>query len=123
MKKFRQFDPKLFANQQPLPKKNKYILCYCKDDDPTSPFDEAVCVGYLKYAAGDKSSPMIITPFGRGQVVAWCDCLPKDFQWPGLTKMLPIEHVEKYDYTEYNATRNTMLHGIQCGDKNDGRKN
>lgn len=42
----------------------------------------AVVVGYLRYAAGDKDSPFFVIPGVGGNVVAWCDCLPKDFSAP-----------------------------------------
>jgi len=52
-----------------------------------SPINEvgAVVVGYLRYAAGDKTCPYFVcsavqTPW---TVTHWCDCLGDDFVAPG----------------------------------------
>jgi hypothetical protein len=49
----------------------------------------SVAVGYLRYAAGDKSSPYFVVPgFGRSfEVTHWIDCLPENLSpplWPGF---------------------------------------
>lgn len=45
----------------------------------------AVIVGYLHFAAGDKSCPEFITPGlggGKRKRTHWCDCLGDEFQAP-----------------------------------------
>jgi hypothetical protein len=63
-----------------LPAEKKEILLQMKSMENGVP--DAVMVGYLKYAAGDKNSPVFIVPGRGGQVLAWCDCLIGKFVWP-----------------------------------------
>jgi hypothetical protein len=39
-------------------------------------------IGYRKDAAGDKQCPYFIIPGIGGEVIAWCDCLPDNFDYP-----------------------------------------
>jgi hypothetical protein len=77
-------------HEQKLPEERKYVLVQVEArDEPARGLPPSVAVGYLKYAAGDKRSPQFIVPGVGGPVVAWCDCLPKDFNaplWPGTHK-------------------------------------
>lgn len=42
-----------------------------------------VAVGYMKNAAGDKQSPYFVIPgLHVGNELAWCDCLPDNFNFP-----------------------------------------
>jgi len=43
---------------------------------------ESIAIGYMKNAAGDKQSPYFVIPGLGGEVIAWCDCLPEDFDYP-----------------------------------------
>ena len=41
-----------------------------------------IAVGYRKDAAGDASCPYFVIPGIGGEVTAWCDCLPDNFDIP-----------------------------------------
>lgn len=43
---------------------------------------EPLAIGYRKDAAGDKQFPYFVVPGLSGKVIAWCDCLPDDFEYP-----------------------------------------
>ncbi len=43
---------------------------------------EAVAIGYMKNAAGDKQCPYFVVPGLGGKIIAWCDCLPESFDYP-----------------------------------------
>lgn len=42
----------------------------------------SVAVGYLKYAAGDKTCPYFVIIGVGGDATHWCDCLGDDFSTP-----------------------------------------
>jgi hypothetical protein len=67
--------------QQPLPPPRKHVLVQvaARESDGLPP---AVAVGYLRFAAGEKNSPVFTVPGVGGPVVAWCDCLPEGFNAP-----------------------------------------
>lgn len=67
--------------EQSLPPKGKLILvCIQESEDGDSP---AVNIGYLKYAAGDRSCPYFVRPGARsGFVTYWSDCLGDNFTCP-----------------------------------------
>jgi hypothetical protein len=70
-------------HKQPLPKERKYVLVKVAErDDNFMRLPVTLAVGYLKYAAGDRYSPVFIVPGVGGPVVAWSDSLPADFEWP-----------------------------------------
>lgn len=80
---FKAFTPR---NRQKLPPFRKYVLVRVKNLDEN--FPDPVCVGYLKFHAGDKSAPFFVTPgctinspIGDESTVQWCDCLPDGFVW------------------------------------------
>jgi hypothetical protein len=83
------FDPKKGgANRQKLPAEKKVVLCLLRSDDPSFPNPHVV--GYLKYHSGVKSAPYFVTPGARlegvqqsgdDRVIAYCDCLPNDYDW------------------------------------------
>lgn len=71
--------------KQALPPVKKYVLVSNGKN---------ICVGWLKYAAGDKSCPKFITkclprpyfcsPFEKREyreILMWNDCLPEDFKY------------------------------------------
>lgn len=62
-----------------LPKERKYVLCRIAPRDEEG-LPEAIAVGYLRYAAGDKSCPFFVIPGVGGQVTAYADCLPQDLK-------------------------------------------
>ena len=71
---------------QPLPPERKHVLVQIAARGGLPP---AVAVGYMRFAAGDKDSPVFTIPGVGGPVVAWCDCLPEGFSaplWPGTIK-------------------------------------
>lgn len=73
---------------QPLPPERKHVLVQIAAR-PEEGMPPAVAVGYMRYAAGDKNSPVFTIPGVGGSVVAWCDCLGDDFTaplWPGTRK-------------------------------------
>lgn len=49
-------------------------------ESPTPGIPNAICVGYRKDAAGDKACPYFVVPGHGGRVLAWCDCLPVNFE-------------------------------------------
>ncbi len=78
------FEQALWARQK-LPRAKRYLLVQLAAD-PALGNPPAVAVGYLRYAAGDRNSPVFTIPGVGGTVVAWCDCLGDDFMaplWPG----------------------------------------
>ena len=52
----------------------------------SDPFTKGgIGVGFLKREVDDNQSYYFVVPElfpGDGEVVAWCDCLPEDFEWP-----------------------------------------
>lgn len=73
---------------QPLPPERKHVLVQVAERNEEG-MPPTVAVGYMKFAAGDKLSPHFIVPGVGGIRVAWCDCLPNDFNaplWPGTQK-------------------------------------
>ena len=42
---------------------------------------KGIAVGYRKDAAGDASCPYFVVTGIGGTVLAWCDCLPDDFDY------------------------------------------
>lgn len=86
---FTSFTPSIGQNQF-LPPEKKYVLCIV-DNPEEGVKNNPVVVGYLKYAAGDKSCPYFVTPgvtiniskeSHAKRVIAWCDCLPEKFVFP-----------------------------------------
>jgi len=84
--KWYNFKPNVAANRQKLPPVKKYVLVKVKNLDEGMP--DPIVVGYLKYHAGVKSEPYFVTPgasinkpIGDESTIAWCDCLPEDFNW------------------------------------------
>jgi len=75
---------------QPLPPERKYVLVQIAER-PDEGMPPAVAVGYMRFAAGDKHSPVFTIPGVGGDVVAWRDCLGDDFTaplWPGTRKAI-----------------------------------
>lgn len=66
------FDRQKGSNQK-LPSAYKPILMLASSIGPCMP--EAIVVGYLKFAAGDKESPYFVSPGHGGNCIAWSDCL------------------------------------------------
>lgn len=82
--------------RQALPPQKKYVLV---SDG------HGICVGWLRYAAGDKSSPVFITPMMERvefkklaycEILKWNDCLSDDFKW--INVIQPKER-KKYERT------------------------
>lgn len=70
-----------------LPPKPSHVLDLGVDLKPGIPdlvasYPPSVAVGYRKDAAGDKTCPYFVVPGLGGEPLAWCDCLPDDFEWP-----------------------------------------
>lgn len=76
------FDP-VNGDGQPLPAERRFVALQLHPLGPGRP--PAVALGYLKLAAGDRSSPRFIVPGIGGDVAYWCDCLPEDL-FPPLWK-------------------------------------
>lgn len=71
------------GSRQKRPPIGKYVLVQL--NQPREGLPDGIAVGYRKDAAGDKQSPYFVVPglhTGTGNELAWCDCLPEDFQWP-----------------------------------------
>lgn len=80
-------------HRQPLPPAHRKVLCRIVAK-PERGIPPAVAVGYLRFAAGDPTSPMFVIPGVCGTVVAWCDCLGDDYNAPlGYTEPKPIPFV------------------------------
>lgn len=62
-----------------LPAEHKLVLLAFPENSFGSGSAPATAVGYLRYAAGDKNSPMFVTPGIGGFPTHWRDCLPDDF--------------------------------------------
>lgn len=73
----------LKGSRQKRPPERKYVLVRRASTEGSMP--ESIAIGYRKNAAGDKQSPYFVVPGLGGPVLAWCDCLPKDFVWPRAT--------------------------------------
>jgi len=76
-KKWHPFDPSK-GYRQKRPKEKKHVLTLISGvADKGVP--HSIVVGYMKNAAGDKSSPYFVTAgcnFNHEyRVIAWCDCL------------------------------------------------
>lgn len=85
--KWNKYRHDLWSNQ-PLPPARKYVLVQI-DAKPEKGLPPAVAVGYMRLAAGDKNSPVFTIPGVGGDVSAWYDCLPEDFEaplWQGAHK-------------------------------------
>lgn len=76
------YKKELWADQE-LPRSKKYVLLRVENND--SYFPDPICVGYLKFGAGDKNSPYFVRPGmdGYADVIEWNDCLPKNFEYVG----------------------------------------
>ncbi len=69
----------LHRTDQKLPPIRKDVLVMVDErrDDDGSGLPEAFAVGYRK---DDSLGPYFVVPGVGGPVVAWCDCLPSDFE-------------------------------------------
>ena len=67
------------------PKERKAVLLRL-EPWPDKGIPASVCVGYLRFSAGDKHYPMFVMPgtnIIRGRKVThFCDCLPDAFKFP-----------------------------------------
>lgn len=69
------------GQSQLLPPQRRCVLLMLPErkEDGMPP---AVAVGYLKFAAGDKTCPYFVVPGVGGKPTHWCDCLGDDFEVP-----------------------------------------
>ncbi len=76
-----------------LPPERRHVLVWLpaigveRDDVPPEcrGWAPAICVGYLKFAAGDENCPYFVTPGvtqGHRKPTHWADCLPDDARDP-----------------------------------------
>lgn len=71
------------GSRQKRPPLHKYVLVRLASREPSS-LPQGIAVGYMKNAAGDKQCPYFVVPgLHTGKELAWCDCLPDNFEWPG----------------------------------------
>ena len=74
------------GSRQKRPPIKKYVLVALAPNTAIGQTAPCIVVGYRKDAAGDKQSPYFVTPSARQangrNAIAWCDCLPDDFEWP-----------------------------------------
>lgn len=68
--------------RQKRPPEKKLVLVRVRVPEKPSCCPSGIAVGYMKNAAGDKSSPYFVVPGIGGPVFEWCDCLPENFEWP-----------------------------------------
>ena len=76
-----------------LPQERRFVLVQIDKNDSKG-MPPSVAVGYLRYAAGDKSCPFFVIP-GHGRasdpITHWCDCLGDEFHAPGwLAKQIDM---------------------------------
>ena len=76
MTKWYPFDPDK-GYRQKRPEDFKWVLVKTRSRGPGLP--DPISVGYIKYAAGDRSCPYFVCPGVGGTAMAWCDCLPDDY--------------------------------------------
>lgn len=76
-------DPKLGKNKK-LPPEKKYVLLHLEHVDKSKFESGGICVGWLKYAAGDKTCPFFVHPAMDSfvRVIAWSDQIPNFKTWP-----------------------------------------
>lgn len=70
------------SNHQPLPPEHRCVLLMLPSREDWCTLPPAVAVGYLKFAAGDKTCPYFVIPGVGGLPTHWCDCLGDDFHAP-----------------------------------------
>lgn len=91
----------LKGHNQDLPFERRYVLLII-EGDPAHGMPPRCVMGFLRFAAGDKNSPMFITPGCNFEVdkrnkpgfnwplypriLFWADCLGDDFTLPDLPK-------------------------------------
>jgi hypothetical protein len=104
-----EFRPEKFGCQK-LPKERKRVLLQLSGNEKHG-VAPAVVVGYLKYAAGDKQSPVFVHP-GAGstysenghyigvRVTHWADCLGKEFAAPLWKDKAATIGVDNKEYPE-----------------------
>lgn len=85
----------------PYPDERKWVVLLIKSSDNYLP--NSLNVGYLRYAAGDKSCPYFVIPGGVKAIypfipLAYSEVLPDDFLYPKgyLTEAEPKEKVAHY---------------------------
>lgn len=88
------------GSAQKRPPIKKYVVVRLMSTHRT--LSDGLAVGYRKDAAGDPQSPYFVVPGIGGCVIAWCDCLPDDFQYP-------VEEAP-----EPNATYEEIMTGQFC---------
>ena len=72
---------KLKGYRQKRPPIKKWVVVRLRFNS-FSPRNTGMALGYMKEAGGDKSSPYFVVAGIKGEVIAWCDCLPEDFVGP-----------------------------------------
>lgn len=77
--KWYKFSPEKKSSQK-LPPIKKDVLVFLESREKGLP--SSIAVGYRKNAAGDKDCPYFVIPGLGGNVLAWCDCLPDEFDLP-----------------------------------------
>lgn len=88
-----------FKRGNPLPPEKRWVLVQCAEQ-PERGLPPCVVVGYLRYPAGDKDSPLFTMP-GVGllkTVTHWSDCLGDNFKaplWPGTHSAAPRTQEEE----------------------------
>ena len=82
------YERELWHNQK-LPKERKYVLVEVESSGP--PYPNAIMLGYIKYAAGEKDSPgFVVVGNSIGKVLRWTDSALNNFVWPKVFDMRKI---------------------------------
>ena len=90
--KWHPFD-KSKGSRQLRPPMYKWVLVRLQSKDPDC-LPDGLAVGYRKNAAGDKQCPYFVIPGIGGEVLAWCDCLPDDFEYSKKeSKDVPVHEI------------------------------
>jgi len=86
------FDEKK-GNQQKLAPEGKTVFLALAPD-PCRGTPASICIGYMKFHAGEKDAPYFVIPGFNGVIVGWRDCVPAelgDVPWIEMNKQLGIQ--------------------------------
>lgn len=78
------FDKAKGSRQKRPPIKKWVVVQLVRRIDVVGTVPQGIAIGYRKNAAGDKQCPYFVIPGIGGEVTAWCDCLPEDFEPPSV---------------------------------------
>lgn len=86
------FDKSKGAAQR-LPEVGKTVFVATKPQESRG-IPAGICLGYMKFHAGEKDAPYFVIPGFNGVIVGWRDCVPAelgDVPWIEMNKQLGIQ--------------------------------